>query len=41
MPLVTTLSRSGVKAMNGMEIEFAPTSLHCYTVGRNTLDRSR
>lgn len=41
MPLVTTLSRSGVKAMNGIEIEFAPTSLHCYTVGRNTLERSR
>ncbi len=41
MPLVTTLSRSGVKTMNGIEVEFAPTSLHCYTVGRNTLDRSR
>lgn len=41
MPLVTTLSRSGVKTMNGMEIEFAPTSLHCYTVGRNTLDPAR
>lgn len=41
MPLVTTLSRSGVKTMNGIDVEFAPTSLHCYTVGRNTLDRSR
>ncbi|MDK9724582.1 MAG: ATP-binding protein [Sterolibacteriaceae bacterium MAG5] len=41
MPLVTTLSRSGIKAMNGVDVEFAPTSLHCYTVGRNTLDRSR
>lgn len=41
MPLVTTRSRAGVKQMNGVEIEFAPTSLHCYTVGRNTLDRSR
>lgn len=41
MPLVTTLSRSGVKTMNGIEVEFSPTSLHCYTVGRNTLDRSR
>lgn len=41
MPLVTTLSRSAVKTMNGVDVEFAPTSLHCYTVGRNTLDRSR
>lgn len=41
MPLVTTLSRSGIKTMNGVDVEFAPTSLHCYTVGRNTLDRSR
>lgn len=41
MPLVTTLSRGGVKTMNGVDVEFAPTSLHCYTVGRNTLDRSR
>lgn len=41
MPLVTTYSRGGIKTMNGVDIEFAPTSLHCYTVGRNTLDRSR
>jgi hypothetical protein len=41
MPLVTTFSRSGIKSMNGIEVEFAPTSLHCYTVGRNTLERSR
>jgi predicted AAA+ superfamily ATPase len=41
MPLVTTRSRAGIKQMDGVEIEFAPTSLHCYTVGRNTLDRSR
>lgn len=41
MPLVTTRSRGGIKNMEGIDIEFAPTSLHCYTVGRNTLDRSR
>lgn len=40
MPLVTTRSRGGIKNMEGIDIEFAPTSLHCYTVGRNTLDRS-
>lgn len=41
MPLVTTRSRTGIKQMDGVDIEFTPTSLHCYTVGRNTLDRSR
>jgi uncharacterized protein len=40
-PLVTTRTASGIKLMDGIEVEFTPTALHCYTVGRNTLDRSR
>jgi predicted AAA+ superfamily ATPase len=38
-PLVTTLSKSGVKEMHGVTVEFMPSSLHCYTVARNTLER--
>ena len=40
-PLVTTRTISDIKTMDGIEVEFTPTSLHCYTVGRNTLERSR
>ena len=40
-PLVTTRTISDIKIMDGVEIEFTPASLHCYTVGRNTLERSR
>jgi uncharacterized protein len=40
-PLVTTRTISEIKKMNGIEVEFTPASLHCYTVGRNTLERSR
>ena len=40
-PLVTTRTISEIKAMDGIEVEFTPTALHCYTVGRNTLERSR
>ncbi len=38
-PLVTTVSKSGIKEMNGVTVEFMPSSLHCYTVSRNTLER--
>jgi hypothetical protein len=38
---MTTRTARGVKTVDGVEVEFAPTSLHCYTVGRNTLERSR
>ncbi|NWG30189.1 MAG: ATP-binding protein [Rhodocyclaceae bacterium] len=38
-PLVTTLTKSGVKEMQGIMVEFMPSSLHCYTVARNTLER--
>ena len=41
MPLVTTLSQSGVKEMKGITVEFSPGSLHCYTVAKNTLERRR
>ena len=40
-PLVTTRTVSDIKTFDGIEIEFTPASLHCYTVGRNTLERSR
>lgn len=40
-PLVTTLSKSGVKEMMGVTVEFMPNSLHCYTVAKNTLERRR
>ncbi len=40
-PLVTTRTLSEIKIVDGIEIEFTPASLHCYTVGRNTLERSR
>jgi uncharacterized protein len=41
LPLVTTRTISEIKKMDGIEVEFTPTALHCYTVGRNTLERSR
>lgn len=40
-PLVTTRTLSDIKTIDGIEVEFTPASLHCYTVGRNTLERSR
>lgn len=36
-PLVTTRTYAGVGTGEGIEIEFAPTSLHCYTIARNLL----
>ena len=36
-PLVTTLSTSGIGRNGVTEIEFMPTSLHCYTIARNML----
>lgn len=36
-PLVTTLSAAGIGKNEGLEIEFVPTSLHCYTIARNLL----
>lgn len=36
-PLVTTLTANGIGKDATMEIEFMPTSLHCYTVARNLL----
>lgn len=40
-PLVTTLSKEGNKVIGGIEVEFMPSSLHCYTVAKNTLERRR
>ena len=39
-PLCTTLTQSGTQTLDGVEVEFTPSSLHCYTVGKNTLERS-
>lgn len=36
-PLVTTLTRAGIGRDEKLEIEFVPTSLHCYTIARNLL----
>lgn len=36
-PLVTTLTASGIGRDGALEIEFVPTSLHCYTIARNLL----
>lgn len=41
LPLVTTLSIDRVATVSGIEVEFTPTSLHCYTVAKNTLERRR
>lgn len=41
MPMVTTLSKSGIQEMMGVKVEFMPCSLHCYTVAKNTLARRR
>jgi predicted AAA+ superfamily ATPase len=38
LPLVTTISRAGVRRARDQDVEFTPVSLHCYTVGKNTLD---
>ncbi len=39
VPLVTTITRTARITYQDQEIEFAPASLHCYTVAKNTLDR--
>ena len=36
-PLVTTRTASGIGRDGPLEIEFVPTSIHCYTLGRNLL----
>lgn len=38
-PLVTTRTIAARKEIDGVEIDFVPCSLHCYTVGKNTLER--
>lgn len=40
-PLVTTISVTDVRVIGGVQIEFSPCSLHCYTVGKNTLESRR
>lgn len=36
-PLVTTRTKSGDKNVNNVRITFSPSSLYCYTVGKNLL----
>ncbi len=36
-PLVTTLTKTGSGSDKNLEIDFVPTSLHCYTIARNLL----
>jgi uncharacterized protein len=36
-PLVTTRTREGKRQIDGKVFEFAPCSLHCYTIARNLL----
>lgn len=38
-PLVTTLTAEGKRNIDGMDVEFTPSSLHCYTVARNSVPR--
>ena len=39
--LVTTRTKSGRKRVKGVEIEFLPTALHCYEVGKNLISYAR
>jgi uncharacterized protein len=34
-PLVTTLSQSGTRIVQGLTVRFLPSSLYCYSVGKN------
>jgi len=34
---ITTRKKSGIKVINNLELEFVPTSLYCYTIGRNLI----
>lgn len=36
-PLVTTRTYTGKTTLDGIEIEFMPVALHCYTIARNLL----
>lgn len=36
-PLVTTLTRTGTGYDGKLDVDFVPTSLHCYTIARNLL----
>ena len=35
--VVTTLTKTAVKIIEGIKVEFVPTSIYCYTVGKNIL----
>lgn len=37
--LVTTCTGMEVRRIDGHEVEFVPAALHCYSVGKRTLER--
>jgi predicted AAA+ superfamily ATPase len=40
-PLVTTRTITATREIDGVAIDFVPCSLHCYTVGKNTLEQPK
>lgn len=40
-PLITSRTKSCILDIDGIKLQFTPTSVHCYTIGRNVLDRAR
>ena len=38
-PVITTRTRSGKLKVKDVELEFVPTSIHCYTIGCNVMQR--
>ncbi|HAM99618.1 MAG TPA: ATPase [Marinilabiliales bacterium] len=39
--LVTTIDKSGSRAMNEMKLHFLPSALYAYTVGKNTINQKK
>jgi hypothetical protein len=39
--LITTLDIEEIKEEDGLTYDFTPSSIYCYTVGRNAIDRKR
>ena len=35
-PMITTLTKTGQRTVRGVLVEYLPTSLYCYTVGKNS-----
>ncbi len=39
--LVTTIDKEGVKEVNGVKLNFVPSAVYAYTVGKNTLNQKQ